>query len=181
MLKILLQQAHAFNGKLTYLLPAYVVRGKVMFWHQSVCLSTFVGGGGGTPSQVWLGGYLIPGLARRGVPHPRSGQGLPHPRSGWGTPQTWDGVPPQGLGWGTPRTCDGVPPWTWDRVSYKTWDRVPPWDWDRVPSPPQHSKHLLCYVAGGMLVAFTAYITLCYLFYGIFLKGLWPLHYFWLT
>ena len=30
--------------------------------------------GGGTPSQVWVGGYPISGLGRGwGVPHPRSG------------------------------------------------------------------------------------------------------------
>ena len=31
--------------------------------------------GGGTPSQVWVGGYPIPGLDGGGVPHPRSGRG----------------------------------------------------------------------------------------------------------
>ena len=37
-----------------FLPPAYEVRGKVMFWHESVCLSTLVGEGGpgGTTSQV---------------------------------------------------------------------------------------------------------------------------------
>ena len=43
--------------------PAYVVRGKVMFWHQSVCLSTLLGGvpglrffRGGPRSQIFRGG-----------------------------------------------------------------------------------------------------------------------------
>ena len=51
-----------------HLLPlACEVRGKVMFWHESVCLSTLAGGG---------------------VPHPRSGVGG-YPGqvfTGWGTP-----------------------------------------------------------------------------------------------
>ena len=65
-------------------------------------------GEGGTPSQVWLGGYPIPGLARE-IPHPRSrqGEGVPHPRSGWGGTQ---GTPPTRSGWVTPPTWDGVPP-----------------------------------------------------------------------
>ena len=86
-------------------------------------------GGLGTPSQVWPGGECpIPGLARGGVPHSRSGRGVPHPRSEWGTPQTWDRV--------TPLTWDRVPPQTRPGMGYpprpgmgyppQTWDRVPP-------------------------------------------------------
>ena len=92
------------------------------------------GGGGGTPSQVWVGVYPISGLGRGvrhlrsggvrhlrsgGVPHPRSG-GVPHPRPGWwgvpGVPlnQVWimggQGTPPNQV-----RMVEGgvarVPPW----------------------------------------------------------------------
>ena len=88
-------------------------------------------GGGGTPSQVWMGGTLcpvpdrpIPGLDREGTPisgldggypHPAD-RGYPHPRSGWGIPQGiscqgLDVVPPVETGWGTPHPgVDGVPP-----------------------------------------------------------------------
>ena len=75
-------------------------------------------GQGGTPSQVWTGGYPITGLDR-GVSHPRSGWGgtpsqvwmvgVPHPRSGWG----YLGYPQPGLdGEGYPITGldRGVPP-----------------------------------------------------------------------
>ena len=62
-----------------------------------------LGGGGGTPSQVWTG---VPG-----VPPNQVWMGYP-PRPGMGySPQTWDGVPPRpgmgsplDLGGGTPRT-----------------------------------------------------------------------------
>ena len=89
---------------MTSLLPAYVVRRKVMFLHQSVCLSTLVGGEG----------YPIPGLdgGVPGVPPLDLGQGTPPglgmrypPDLGWGTPLwTWDQVPPPSpdLGLGTP-------------------------------------------------------------------------------
>ena len=79
-------------------------------------------GEGGTPSQVWLGGYPIPGLARE-IPHPRSrrGEGVPHPRSGWGGTQ---GTPPTRSGWVTPPPGMGShldlgqgTPQTWDRVA----------------------------------------------------------------
>ena len=66
-----------------------------MFWHESVCLSTLVGGGD-----------PISGLGRR-VPCPRSG-GVPHLRSGGYTPsQVW-WVPYLRLG-GTPSQVRGVP------------------------------------------------------------------------
>ena len=84
--------------------PASEGWGKVIF---SVCSHLARGyplsglGGGGTPSQVWVGGYPISGL---GVPHRRSGwwgvPGVP-PGQVWmvggrypGYPPTWDGVPP---------------------------------------------------------------------------------------
>ena len=37
-------------------------------------------GGGGTTSQVWVGGYPISGLGG-GYPIPGLGRGVPHPRS----------------------------------------------------------------------------------------------------
>ena len=99
----------------TLLPPASEGWGKVIF---SLCVSvhTLMGGGVphlrsgwvGTPSQVWLGGYPIPGLAggypisglAGGVPHLRSGWGeLPHLRSG--------GYPISGLGRG------GTPSQVW--------------------------------------------------------------------
>ena len=108
--------------------------------------------GGGTPSQVQVGGYPIPGLGR-GVP-----EVLPYkvwilqPPLIWDgvAPRIWDGVPPI-LGWGSPPdmrwgtplwTWDWVPPQTWDQVPPRpgtrypqTWDRVPPWTWYWVPPP----------------------------------------------
>ena len=83
-------------------------------------------GQGGTPSQVQMGRYPIPGLdwggypiqgldggyptLLMGVPHPRSGWGVPHPRSGQGgTPsQVWmGGIQDQGGGtWGVPPVQD---------------------------------------------------------------------------
>ena len=96
--------------------------------------------GGGTPSQVWVGGgYPISGLGR-GVPHPRSrwGGGYPIPGSGrGGTPsQVYvGGVPPPDLGWGIPPDLGPGTP----------------------PKPDQHSEHLLrggryasCVHAGGL-------------------------------
>ena len=94
-------------------------------------------GGGGTPSQVQVGGVPHPGncgggthpRTRWGVPHypiqlmgdpipgPGGGTpvqvqvGVPHSRSGWGYPpvQTWDGVPPfLALGLGTPPPIPGM-------------------------------------------------------------------------
>ena len=129
--------------------PAYVVREKVIYTWE--CLSVhhwggggypiqlgvphhrsmwrvphLANGGGGTPSQVWTGGYPIPGLAR-GVPH---GTGYP-PDLRWGTLQTWDRVPPPpNLGWGTPpRPGTGYPP--------RPGMEYPPWTWDGVPPPPR--------------------------------------------
>ena len=71
----------------SFLPPAYIVWGKVMFWHESVCLSTLAEG-------------RVPHLRSRGIPHPRSGQGGT-PCQVWlgGTPsQVWTGgYPIQGL------------------------------------------------------------------------------------
>ena len=59
--------------------------------------------GGGTPSQVWVGGYPISVLDRGGTPsqvqvggvlHPRSRYGVPHPRSrGYHIPGGYPGYP----------------------------------------------------------------------------------------
>ena len=113
-----------------FLLPAYVVRGKVIFILGNVCLFT-IGGGypiqcldgggvprsmsgwGGTPSQVWVGGYPITGLG--GIPS-----------------QVWMGVPPTMTGWGTPHH-----------------------DWIGYPPIRQSSIVSTCYTAGGMPLAFT--------------------------
>ena len=66
----------------TYYCPCTKYEGR--YWFKR-CLLTF--GGGSTPSQVWSGGYPIPGPGG-GVLHLRSGQG--------GTP----GYPPSRTGWG---------------------------------------------------------------------------------
>ena len=75
---------------LSYLQTAYVVRGKVMFWHVSVRLSTTGGGGTsfslgpggiphhwtvGYPNQVQTGGGGCPGQVWMG--YPSRGQGYP--------------------------------------------------------------------------------------------------------
>ena len=72
-----------------------------MFWHQSVCLSTLVGGG--VPhlriSVLVTGGYPISGLARGGTPS----QGYP-------PDQVWMGYPPR-AGMGYPLDLGpGTPP-----------------------------------------------------------------------
>ena len=59
----------------------------------------------GVPSQVWLGGYPIPGLGG----HPISGQGgtqaTPQPRPEMGYP-----LPIPGMGYPLPRPGTGYPP-----------------------------------------------------------------------
>ena len=98
---------------------------------QFVCQSTSQGGGGVAPSQVWLRGVPIPGLAGGGVPHPRSRWGRGS-RSGWGTPLDLGWIPPPpGLGWGTPLDLG------WGTHPPQTWDGVPPHDlgWG-TPLPP---------------------------------------------
>ena len=105
----------------TFLLPtAYVVWGKVMFWHvsvhrSSICLSTPREGGTparsrrGYPCQVQLGGTPT------GVPQPGGGGypnwGRGYPNRGYPT----SGIPPSDVAgevpqWGTPPR---VPPLTW--------------------------------------------------------------------
>ena len=119
-------------------------------------------GVGGTPSQVWMGGYPILGLDR----------GIPHPRSGWGVPQVWTegyprsgrGVPHPRSGWGVPHPRSGqkVTPWLGlDGVPPPTpgLDEVlpQPEDWLGYPLPPigQSSIASTCYAASGMPLAFT--------------------------
>ena len=112
--------------KMVYLPPAYEVRGKVMFLHESVCLSTLLLGGrishpanGGRGYPI-RGGGMVGGLPHprsgrgdpipRGVPHPAD-RGVTHPRSGWGgTPVQVGGVPhPTSGGVPHPRSGQGVP------------------------------------------------------------------------
>ena len=91
-------------------------------------------GGGDTPSQVWMGGYPIPG-PDRGVPHLRSRWEVPHPADG-GTPiQDQDGVPPP---------C-------------RVWMEYPPPPHATIRSQIKHGEHLLrggrrasCVQAGGL-------------------------------
>ena len=100
-------------------------------------IQSWIGGGGTSPSQVWMGGYPIllmggvpqgnppfPGLDG-GVPHSADGGGgyprVTHPSQVWmgvphsadgGTPISRMGYPHVDLGWGTPppvQTSDGVP------------------------------------------------------------------------
>ena len=90
------------------------------------------GAGGGTPSQVQVGGYPIPGpgggypiqLMDGGypIPGPVGGTlsqvqvGVPHPADGWGSPQPssqWGGAlyPLSKIGWDTPiQDWMGYPP-----------------------------------------------------------------------
>ena len=60
--------------------------GKAMFSPMAVCLSVCPHLVGGTPFQVWIRGYPIPGL---GVPYPAGG--IPCPRSRWEVPHPADG------------------------------------------------------------------------------------------
>ena len=85
-----------------FLPPAYEVRGKVMFWHESVCLSTLAWGGGGMYPIQPTGGYPIPGPGG-GYPIQLTG-GYPIPPI-----QDWVGYPPPGKGY--------PPTWTWDGVT----------------------------------------------------------------
>ena len=98
----------------------------------SFSLSTLAGWGVPHPRSRW--GYPIPGLDFGGYPIPLTGGGYLHPRSGWGVPPCprLDGVPPR------PR-LDVVPPCP---------------GLDGVPPRPI-SKASTCYVAGGVLLAFT--------------------------
>ena len=105
---------------------AYVVRGKVMFWHVSVHPSIHPSvcphlggvpqpgpaGGGGTPTggvpnhQTWPGGG---GTLMGGTP-PQ----VPPVRPGWGVPHL--GYPPVRPGWGAPwwgYPTSGTSHWTW--------------------------------------------------------------------
>ena len=74
--------------RLKLLTPAYVVRGKVIFILEIVCLFTI----------GWVG-YPIPG----------PGEGVPHPRSRWRVPHPGDrGYPIQLMGGGTPSQVQAV-------------------------------------------------------------------------
>ena len=75
------------RGQWTFLPTAYVVRGKVMFWHGSVCLST--PRGGTWARSRW--GVPKPGPGGGGVPEPGPGGGVPKPGPGGGVPQPGPG------------------------------------------------------------------------------------------
>ena len=84
-------------GHLCIIPPAYEVRGKVMFWHESVCPHLW---GGGTPSSR-SGGYPIPG-------------------PGGGYPFNWQG------GYSIPREegVSLVPPWIHRCCDFKLSNRT---------------------------------------------------------
>ena len=100
---------------------------------------------GGTPSQVWTGGYPIPAPDKEGgVLHPRSGWGVPHPRSGWGCPildLDWREPHPRSGWWGVPhlRSGQGGTPSCWQggtpfKIRAEEYPGVPPiQDWMGVP------------------------------------------------
>ena len=110
---------------------------------------------GGYPiprSQIWPGGYPIPGLVGGYPRYPPNQVWMGYPPETWDgvTPWTWDGVTPSDLGWGTPTTWDRVPPQTWEGVSPPDLGRGTPPDLG-------HSEHLLrggryasCVDAGGL-------------------------------
>ena len=110
------KSANSEKSVMTYLPPAYVLRREVIF---SLC-SPFVGGGGGTPSQVqvggtpssWQGGTPFPGWrtlprSRQGVPHPAD-RGYPIQLMG-GTLSSWWGVPYPADGEVSPSQVGGTP------------------------------------------------------------------------
>ena len=117
--------------------------------------------GGGTPSQVWLGG-----------PHPRSGLGgtpsqvggvPPLTRSGWG-------IPPD-LEWGTPRPKLGYPPGPgtgYPPPPPGPGTGYPPRPETGYPPPdlgyPPPSTSSTWYMAGGMPLAFTQGGLSCFKF-----------------
>ena len=148
-----------------FLPTAYVVRGKVMFWHVSVlqwfCLST--PGGGGYPGQVpgWGGGQLMGDYPNWGVPHLR----YPHlldlargPPMGGGYPTS---VPPSDLAWGYPNmgvpTLGTHPPTPPSDLAGATLTRGTP---PRLPPPPRQTwgggttSSSTWYAAVGMPLAF---------------------------
>ena len=137
-----------------FLPPAYEVRGKAVF--TGVCLSTFRGGwgdtpsgrrGGGTPVQSqWGGGNSIQPtggipiwLTRGGYPHLANLGGYPpQVGTGQGAPS-----PQSGLDGGTPPVRTGLGP-------------PPHQDWMGVHPPPlREIRRQRSYVAGGMPLAFT--------------------------
>ena len=130
------------------------------------------GGGGGTLSQVWTGGYPIPGMDG-GVSYPRSrwgggtpsqvwtrgGRGVPYPADGKVSPSKirTGGTPQSKTGWVLPNPrLDGVPP------SRTGWGTPPPskTGWG---TPPPVSKASTCYASGGVPLAFTQedFLVLC--------------------
>ena len=110
-------------------------------------------GWGGTPSQVWLGGDPIPGLARgRGYPIPGLDPLPPGPgQDGVPPDQVWMGYPPRpGMGY-LPETWDGVPPLR-PGIGYPP---RPGMGYPLPRPPPNWDIASTCYAAGGMPLAFT--------------------------
>ena len=122
-------------GKITYLLPtAYVVRGKVMFWHVSVHPSVCPQGGGvrhlawgehdqvqtggGYPSQVWWG-ECTPAMSSGG-----GGGGTPA-RSEGGTPARSDGGYTSQVQQGVPHLVGTTPATTARGYPGQVWWGVP--------------------------------------------------------
>ena len=118
-----------------------------------VCLSTLVGGGLRTPSQVRTrGGTPIPSLDRGGT------QDTPQTGGGYPPSQYWMGYPQSGLDEGTPQIrtgCEYLPPphSGHDFMGYSPPSR-PGMGY---PSPirRQSSKASTCYAVGRMPLAFT--------------------------
>ena len=124
-----IQSCHHQLNLRTLLPPAYVVRGKVIFILENVCLFT-IGGGGVYPVPGPGGGeYRIPGLdgGGGGYPIPGLDRGVPHPADGGYPPdKDWMGYPLARMGWGTPPTRTG-------------WGTSPQQGLDGVnPPPPSH-------------------------------------------
>ena len=120
-------------------------------------------GWGGTLSQVWVGGGTLSQVWVGGTPSQvwtgRYPEGTPQVRSGWwgvpwGIPPPWlDGVHPH-------HVLMGPPPPHHDLIGY------PHHDWTGYPPPPirQSSIASTCYAASGMPLAFMQedfLVTLC--------------------
>ena len=105
-------------------------------------------GWGGTPSQVWMGGYPISGLRAGypipgldgGVPHLRSGQGYPIPDLDGGYPipgLDGGGLPHPRSGWGVP----GVHVSLWNLPRASRSPQLAPLASSLLPPSPAHSPH----------------------------------------
>ena len=134
-------------------LPCFLITARVRTYDGRLCfhrcVSVQLSGGGGTPSQVWVGGYPISGLGGGGYPIPGPGPGgYPVPGPG-GYPIPSLGVYPIPGPQGYPIPGPGGYP-------------IPGLgEVLRVPSPPnqvwirQSSTASTSYAAGGVPLAFT--------------------------